>query len=283
LNGVRQKNTYGTGCFLLYNIGNHPVISENGLLTTVAYKLGPNAPPCYALEGSIAIAGAAVGWLRDQMGLVKDEAEVEQLAASVPNTGGVFFVPAFSGLFCPYWEASARGTICGLSQFSTKAHICRATLEAVCFQTKELLEAMHNDCGITLERLQVDGGMSKNDLLLQMQADVLGMPVIRPSMIETTALGAAYVAGKAMDLWSCEDDETTPFDTFIPTLTQRQQEYRLRKWKEAVKRSMNWMVAGESFFDSGAAVQAKNDANNLNPDIEVCSDDQSHTGRTHKG
>lgn len=265
------KNTYGTGCFLLYNIGNQPIISENGLLTTVAYKMGPNEPPCYALEGSIAIAGAAVGWLKDQLGLVADEKDVETLASSVPNTGGVFFVPAFSGLFCPYWESSARGTICGLSQFTNKAHICRATLEAVCFQTKELLEAMHSDCGIVLQRLQVDGGMSANNLLLQMQADVLGIPVVRPSMVETTALGAAYVAGKALDIWSSSnDDDTSPMDTYIPTLTERQRDYRLRKWKDAVQRSFNWMIPGESYRDSGAAVEGR-----------VRRDSTRHSGENH--
>ncbi|CAH1795884.1 unnamed protein product [Owenia fusiformis] len=191
------KNTYGTGCFMLYNTGSEAVMSEHGLLTTVAYKLGKDAPVCYALEGSVAIAGAAVRWLRDNLGIIEKSSDIEKLASTVESPHGCYFVPAFSGLFCPYWQPDARGTICGLTQFTNKAHIARACLEAVCFQSRELLDAMNQDSGIPISSIQVDGGMTENTLLMQLQADLAGIPVVRPSMPETTALGAAMAAGNA--------------------------------------------------------------------------------------
>ncbi|XP_071806596.1 glycerol kinase-like isoform X1 [Asterias amurensis] len=241
------KNTYGTGCFLLYNTGEEPVLSKNGLLTTVAYQLGKDAPVTYALEGSVAISGAAVRWLRDNLGIIKEAKDVESLAASVEDCGGVYFVPAFSGLYAPYWQTDARGTICGLTQYSNKGHIARAVLEAVCFQTKELLDAMDQDSGIPLVRLQVDGGMTANQLLMQLQADLLNIPVVRPSMPETTALGAAMAAGHAVGVWSLapEDLTTITTDVFSPTITEENRSARYSKWKLAVKKSMNW-EGGES-------------------------------------
>ncbi|XP_038066271.1 glycerol kinase-like isoform X2 [Patiria miniata] len=236
------KNTYGTGCFLLYNTGEEPVLSKHGLLTTVAYKLGKEAPVVYALEGSVAISGAAVRWLRDNLGIIKEAKDIEPLAASVDNCGGVYFVPAFSGLYAPYWQTDARGIICGLTQYSTKAHIARAVLEAVCFQTKELLEAMDQDSGIPLVRLQVDGGMTANQLLMQLQADLLNIPVVRPSMPETTALGAAMAAGHAVGVWSLATEDLTAIttDTFSPSISEENRSARYSKWKLAVQKSMHW-------------------------------------------
>ena len=192
----QAKCTYGTGCFLLYNVGQRPVYSGNGLLTTVAFQFGRNALPVYALEGSIAVAGAAIKWLREQMHLIGESEDVERLAAAVDDTGGVYFVPAFSGLFTPHWRPDARGIICGLTQFSERGHVVRAAFESVAFQAREILDCMEADSGILarLESLPVDGGMSSNDLLMQIQADLLGLEVTRPSMSETTALGAA-IAG----------------------------------------------------------------------------------------
>jgi len=194
------KNTYGTGCFLLLNSGEKPTISNHGLLTTLAYKIG-DQKPVYALEGSIAIAGALVQWLRDNLGLIETSSEVEELARQVEDNGGIYFVPAFSGLYAPYWQSDARGVIAGLTRYITKAHIARAALEATAYQTKEILEAMEKDTGINLKSLKVDGGMVNNELLMQFQADVLNVPVIRPTITETTALGAAYVAGLAVGFW----------------------------------------------------------------------------------
>jgi glycerol kinase len=190
------KNTYGTGNFMLLNTGQEPVPSKAGLVTTVCYKLG-DADPVYALEGSVAVTGSAVQWLRDQLGIIKAAPDIEPLAAGVEDTGGVYFVPAFSGLFAPYWRSDARGAILGLSRFHTRAHIARATLEAICFQTRAVLDAMVEDSGVRLEILKVDGGATANDMLMQLQADILGVPVVRPIVAETTALGAAYAAGLA--------------------------------------------------------------------------------------
>ncbi|RXM31667.1 Glycerol kinase [Acipenser ruthenus] len=207
----QAKNTYGTGCFLLYNTGQKPVMSEHGLLTTVAYKLGRDKPACYALEGSVAIAGAVVCWLKDNLGIIQSPEEVEKLAVSVGTSYGCYFVPAFSGLYAPYWEPSARGIICGLTQFTNRSHIAFAALEAVCFQTREILDAMNKDSGIPLKQLQVDGGMTNNKLLMQLQADILCIPVVKPSMPETTALGAAMAAGAAegVRVWSLEPEDLT--------------------------------------------------------------------------
>lgn len=240
------KNTYGTGCFLLYNTGSQPVESSHGLLTTVAYQLGRRKPVTYALEGAIAIAGACVQWLRDNLGIIQTSAEIEQLASEVDSTHGCYFVPAFSGLFCPYWRADARGIICGLSQFTTKAHIGRAALEAVCFQTRELLDAMNCDSGIPLKSLQVDGGMSVNSVLMQLQADLLGINVVRPSMPETTALGAAMAAGCAeeINVWNLDPSKApkTITDTFVPSIPAKDRDDRFNWWKMAVERSLGWKM-----------------------------------------
>uniref|UniRef100_A0A3P8X7I7 glycerol kinase n=1 Tax=Esox lucius TaxID=8010 RepID=A0A3P8X7I7_ESOLU len=205
----QAKNTYGTGCFLLRNTGAKPVMSDHGLLTTVAYKLGRDKPACYALEGSVAIAGAVVRWLKDNLGIIQTSTELEKLAASVGTSYGCYFVPAFSGLYAPYWEPSARGIICGLTQFTNRSHLAFAALEAVCFQTREILDAMNQDSGIPLTQLQVDGGMTSNRLLMQLQADILCIPVVKPSMPETTALGAAMAAGAAegVSVWSLRPED----------------------------------------------------------------------------
>jgi glycerol kinase len=242
------KNTYGTGCFLLYNTGSEVVSSEHGLLTTVAYQLGKNQPPSYALEGSVAIAGAAVSWLRDNIGIIQSSADIERLAGSVDDCGGCYFVPAFSGLFCPYWQSNARGTICGLTQFTNKAHLARACLEAVCFQTREVLEAMNRDSGITISSLNVDGGMTSNNLLMQLQADLIGINVVRPSMPETTALGAAVAAGvsEGINVWNLHstvdsvDSLDSTADIFSPSIPQSSRDRQFAWWKMAIERSMNW-------------------------------------------
>ncbi|CAN9498027.1 unnamed protein product [Ophioblennius macclurei] len=240
----QAKNTYGTGCFLLMNTGTKPVLSEHGLLTTVAYKLGKDAPACYALEGSVAIAGAMVQWLKDNMGIVKSSSEIESLAAEAGTSYGCYFVPAFSGLYAPYWEPSARGIICGLTQFTNKSHLAFAALEAVCFQTREILDAMNQDSGVPLKQLQVDGGMTANRLLMQLQADILCMPVVRPPMSETTSLGAAMAAGaaKGVDVWNLSPNYKCPgtFETFQPEINPKESEFRYARWKKAVQRAMNW-------------------------------------------
>ncbi|XP_064879617.1 glycerol kinase isoform X1 [Oncorhynchus nerka] len=245
----QAKNTYGTGCFLLRNTGTKPVMSDHGLLTTVAYKLGRDKPACYALEGSVAIAGAVVRWLKDNLGIIQTSTELEKLAASVGTSYGCYFVPAFSGLYAPYWEPSARGIICGLTQFTNKSHLAFAALEAVCFQTREILDAMNQDSGIPLTQLQVDGGMTSNRLLMQLQADILCIPVVKPSMPETTALGAAMAAGAAegVSVWSLrpEDLSEVTSEKFEPQINPEGQgayesEFRYARWKKAVQRAMNW-------------------------------------------
>src|SRR6185312_11380354 len=198
------KNTYGTGNFLLLNTGETIVRSHNGLLTTVCYQFD-SAKPVYALEGSIAVTGSAVQWLRDQLGIISGAAQSEALARQVSDNGGVYFVPAFSGLFAPYWRPDARGAIVGLSRFNTNAHLARATLESICYQTRDVVEAMRQDSGVTLDTLRVDGGVTANDLCMQLQSDILGVPVSRPVVAETTALGAAYAAGLAVGLWPDTD------------------------------------------------------------------------------
>ncbi|XP_064879620.1 glycerol kinase isoform X2 [Oncorhynchus nerka] len=240
----QAKNTYGTGCFLLRNTGTKPVMSDHGLLTTVAYKLGRDKPACYALEGSVAIAGAVVRWLKDNLGIIQTSTELEKLAASVGTSYGCYFVPAFSGLYAPYWEPSARGIICGLTQFTNKSHLAFAALEAVCFQTREILDAMNQDSGIPLTQLQVDGGMTSNRLLMQLQADILCIPVVKPSMPETTALGAAMAAGAAegVSVWSLrpEDLSEVTSEKFEPQINPEESEFRYARWKKAVQRAMNW-------------------------------------------
>lgn len=237
------KNTYGTGCFLLLNSGNQPTFSEHGLLTTVGYQLGQDKAT-YALEGSVAITGALVQWLRDNLGLIQNSSEVEELATQVEDNGGIYFVPAFSGLFAPYWESSARGVIAGLTRFVTKAHIARAVLEATAFQTREILEAMEKDTGIRLTSLKVDGGMVKNNLLMQFQADILDVPVIRPTITETTALGAAYAAGLAVGIWKNQDELRGYWkedQIWEPEMAENERIKLYQGWMKAVQRSLNWV------------------------------------------
>jgi len=237
------KNTYGTGSFMLMNTGDHPVPSTRGLLTTVGYDLG--AGRCaYALEGSIAVTGAAVQWLRDNLGLIEHAAETEAIAATVPDTGGVYFVPAFSGLYAPHWDMYARGAIVGLTRFSNRAHLVRATLEAICYQAREVLDAMEADSGIGLRTLKVDGGAVANDLLMQMQADILGVPVVRPTVRETTALGAAYAAGLAAGVWATTDalrQHGGVERTFEPQWDDARRAVGYHGWARAVERSRGWI------------------------------------------
>ncbi|XP_037019162.2 glycerol kinase-like [Artibeus jamaicensis] len=246
----QAKNTYGTGCFLLCNTGHKCVFSEHGLLTTVAYKLGREKPVYYALEGSIAIAGALVSWLRDNLGIINTTHEIEELAKEVGTSYGCYFVPAFSGLYAPYWEPSARGIICGLTQFTNKRHIAYAALEAVCFQTREILDAMNQDCGIPLSHLQVDGGMTSNKILMQLQADILYIPIMKSSMPEVTALGAAMAAGAAegVGVWNLEPDSLSALtmERFEPQIKAEESEIRYSTWKKAVMKSMGWVTTESS-------------------------------------
>jgi len=236
------KNTYGTGCFLLMNTGERTVASTCGLLTTVAYQFG-SAPAHYALEGSVAITGALVQWLRDNLGLIKNSSEVEALAQTVQDNGGVYFVPAFSGLYAPYWKESARGVIAGLTRYANKAHLARAVLEATAFQTRDVVEAMEHDAHISLASLRVDGGMVVNELLMQFQADILNREVVRPVIQETTALGAAYAAGLAVGFFSGFDELSANWAVdreWKPAGNLAQREYLYRQWKKAVTRSFDW-------------------------------------------
>jgi glycerol kinase len=236
------KNTYGTGCFMLMNTGEVPFPSKHGLLTTLGYKLG-EAPAVYALEGSISIAGALVQWLRDNLGLIAHAEEIEALAASVENNGDVYFVPAFSGLYAPHWQDSARGVIVGLTRFATKAHLARAALEATAFQTREVLDAMTKDSGVAITELRTDGGMVVNELLMQFQADILGVPVVRPKVIETTALGAAYAAGLAVGYWQSTADITANWGVdkrWHPEMGEERRALLYAKWRKAVSRSLDW-------------------------------------------
>ena len=237
------KNTYGTGNFLLLNTGEEIVRSANGLLTTVAYQLG-DAKPVYALEGSIAVTGSAVQWLRDQLGIISGASEVEHLAAQVDDSGGVYFVPAFSGLFAPYWRSDARGAIVGLSRFNTNAHLARATLEAICYQSKDVADAMTADSGVAIEVLKVDGGVTANELCMQLQSDILGVPVSRPVVAETTALGAAYAAGLAVGFWSSTDELRANWaqgKRWEPTWSDDQRTIGYAGWRKAVDRTLDWV------------------------------------------
>jgi glycerol kinase len=237
------KNTYGTGNFMLLNTGEQAVPSKSGLLTTLGYKIG-DRPAIYALEGSIAITGALVQWLRDNLKMIKASPDVEELAKSVDDNGGVYFVPAFSGLFAPYWKSDARGVIAGLTRYVTAGHIARAVLEATAWQTREVLDAMNADSGVELNSLKVDGGMVYNELLMQFQADVLGVPVIRPKVAETTALGAAYAAGLAAGFWKEVDDlrENWVKDReWEPKMDSDEREKEYRFWKKAVTRTFDWV------------------------------------------
>jgi glycerol kinase len=237
------KNTYGTGNFLLLNTGNEIVQSKSGLLTTLAYKIG-DQPAVYCLEGAIAITGALVQWLRDNIGLISSAPEIENLAKTVDDNGGVYFVPAFSGLFAPYWKGNARGVIAGLTRFNTKGHIARAALEATAWQSREVVDAMNADSGVDLTSLKVDGGMVENELLMQFQADVLDVPVIRPTVAETTSLGAAYAAGLAVGFWSEVEDLRANWGKdkeWQPQMDPQEREKEYAFWKKAVTRTFDWL------------------------------------------
>ena len=237
------KNTYGTGNFMLLNTGTNIVPSQAGLLTTVCYQLGA-APPIYALEGSVAVTGSAVQWMRDQLGVIKQAGDIEALANSVKDNGGVYFVPAFSGLYAPYWRADARGCIVGLSRFNDKGHLARATLEAICYQTRDVLDAMVKDSGVRLEILKVDGGATVNDTLMQLQADILGVPVVRPVVPETTALGAAYAAGLAVGFWTDTEEMRRNWQADKQWEARWSDDQRAAGhvgWQKAIERTLNWV------------------------------------------
>jgi glycerol kinase len=238
-----SKNTYGTGCFLLLNTGTTPIQSKCGLLTTVAFQRS-GTKATYALEGSIAVTGSLVQWLRDNLGIIKTSADVETLAVKVADNGGIYFVPAFSGLFAPYWRSDARGTIVGMTRFTNASHIARAALEATAFQTRDVIDAMANDSGTPLKSLKVDGGMAVNELLMQFQADILGVPVIRPKITETTALGAAYAAGLAVGFWKDESELRTLWQEdkrWQPKMPQKQRDQLHSAWLKAIDRSIGWL------------------------------------------
>ena len=237
-----SKTTYGTGNFALLNTGTEIIRSKNGLLTTVAYQFGKE-PAHYALEGSVAVTGSAIQWLRDQLGIISSAAETETLASSVADNGGVYFVPAFSGLFAPYWRKDARGVIVGLTRATTKAHLVRAALEAICYQTRDIMDAMVADSGVPLAEMRVDGGITANDFCMQLQADVMGVEITRPLITETTALGAAYAAGLAVGFWSTKEEiekQWQPSRRWHPTTSLEMREKGYARWKMAVERSLNW-------------------------------------------
>ncbi|MBF0243069.1 MAG: glycerol kinase GlpK, partial [Desulfamplus sp.] len=237
------KNTYGTGCFLLLNSGNTPVQSKHGLITTLGYQIG-DQKPIYALEGSIAMAGALVQWVRDNLEMIRSAPEIEALASAVADNGDIYCVPAFSGLFAPYWRSDARGVIVGLTRYANKNHIARATLEATAYQTKDIVDAMNLDSGVDLTTLKVDGGMVQNNLLMQFQSDILNVPVIRPKVAETTALGAAYAAGLAVGFWKSTDDLKQNWSIHSIWKPNMEESKRLKYyagWKKAVKRTLNWI------------------------------------------
>jgi len=247
LNPGEAKNTYGTGNFLLLNTGTEKVLSQNGLLTTVCYKLG-DQPPVYALEGSIAVTGSLIQWLRDNLKLISSASEVEELAKGVADNGDCYFVPAFSGLFAPYWRGDARGAIVGLTRFINRGHIARAALEAAAYQSREVIEAMEADSGVKLTTLKVDGGMVLNETLMQFQADLLGVPVIRPQVIETTALGAAYAAGLAVGAWEGAEDMRANWvegKRWVPDMEEKQRDWLYNRWQQAVTRTFDWVPVGE--------------------------------------
>ncbi|HEV7617355.1 MAG TPA: glycerol kinase GlpK [Burkholderiaceae bacterium] len=239
------KNTYGTGCFMLMNTGRQAISSHNNLLTTIGWTVGDQLPGAtdYMLEGSVFMAGATVQWLRDGLGIIERSSDIEALASSVPDTGGVVFVPAFAGLGAPYWDAYARGTIVGMTRGTTKAHIARAALASIAYQAADVLEAMQKDSAIMLRELRVDGGASRNDLLMQFQADILGVPVVRPVVTETTALGAAYLAGWAVGFWASQEEMTAQWQmerSFIPHMSADERAQRLAVWRRAVQRAQAW-------------------------------------------
>ena len=237
------KNTYGTGCFMLLNTGMQPIQSQSGLLTTLAFKIGKN-PAVYALEGSVAITGALVQWLRDNLGLIRKSSEVENLARTVEDTGGIYFVPAFSGLFAPYWRSDARGVIVGMTRYTNKGHIARAALEATAYQTREVLDAMESDSGVRLKALKVDGGMVQDELLMQFQSDILDVPVLRPKVAETTSLGAAYAAGIAVNYWDNLEDLRSNWQidkTWQPQMDVDTRTRLYKGWRKAVERTFGWV------------------------------------------
>lgn len=237
------KNTYGTGCFMLLNTGIKPILSNSGLLTTLAYKFG-GQPAVFALEGSIAITGALIQWLRDNLGLISRSAEVEELARTVDDNGGIYFVPAFSGLFAPHWRSDARGVIAGLTRYANKGHLARAALEATAYQTREVLDAMKVDSGVELKALKVDGGMVYNELLMQFQADILNVPVVRPKVVETTALGAAYAAGLAVGFWNNLEDLLANWQidkTWTPHMDEENRVRLYQGWRKAVDKTLGWV------------------------------------------
>ena len=238
-----SKNTYGTGNFLIFNTGEEIVHSKNGLLTTLGYKLGDEAPH-YALEGSIAVTSSLVQWLRDNLGIISSAPEIEELAKTVEDNGGAYFVPAFSGLFAPYWRSDARGAIVGLSRYNTNAHLARATLESIAYQTRDVVEAMEQDSGVRLDVLRVDGGVTANELAMEIQADVLGVPVSKPVVAETTALGAAYAAGLAVGFWRSTDELVSNWNEdkrWQPRADEAARAKGYRNWKKAVDRTLNWV------------------------------------------
>lgn len=237
-----SKTTYGTGNFALLNTGTEIVRSKNGLLTTVSFKFG-DQPARYALEGSVAVTGSAIQWLRDQLGIISHAAETENLASSVSDTAGVYFVPAFSGLFAPYWRTDARGVIVGLTRAATKAHLARAALEAICYQTRDVMDAMVADSGVPMKEMRVDGGITANSLCMQMQADIMGIDITRPLIAETTALGAAYAAGLAVEFWSSPEEVQKQWKQsrrWTPTSTAQERAIGYAGWKKAVERTLNW-------------------------------------------
>ncbi|KAG7210529.1 hypothetical protein KM043_012050 [Ampulex compressa] len=248
----QAKSTYGTGCFLLYNTGTAIVDSSHGLLTTVAYQLGPQAAPVYALEGSVAIAGAVIQWLKDNLGILSTVKECETLVEQIPSDNRVTFVPAFAGLYAPYWRKDARSVICGITEDTNRTHIIKAALQAVCFQIRDILEAMKEDTGLVLSKLLVDGAMTNNSVLMQMQADICGIPVIRPLMCETTALGVAIAAGSADGIrrWDMKSDVAVPSDTFYPSITENERDIMYSQWKMAIDRSLGWEPTVENNDDT---------------------------------
>ncbi|XP_072390839.1 glycerol kinase 3-like isoform X3 [Diabrotica undecimpunctata] len=248
LKSGQAKSTYGTGCFILYNTGYSIVRSKHGLLTTVGYQFGKKVKPVYALEGSVAIAGISITWLRDNLQIIKDVSESSEVAQSVDATGEVVFVPAFSGLYAPYWRKDARSVICGITDETKPGHFVKAALEAVCFQVRDVLEAMALDCRYPLQKLLVDGGMTKNDYLMQMQADYCGIPVVRPTMTETTSLGAAIAAGIAegIEVWQIDKILPVPCDNFTPQISENLRDIKYSRWKMAIDRSLGWAKPAKS-------------------------------------
>lgn len=248
----QTKNTYRSGCFLLRNIGVRPIISQYGLLTTVAYKLGPQAETFYALEGAVAVAGHALDWLENKVRILPNASDAEKSASIVPNTGEVYFVPAFTGLYAPYWRKDARGIIIGLTQFSNKHHLVRAVIESICFQTRDILECMYKEANFEFNKLHADGPLSSNNLLMQLQADIAGVPVCRSQLADTTSFGAAMCAAQADGIDLCKFNhkkrqlESSPYDIFLPTSTENERNLRYTKWKKAVERSFNWANSTKS-------------------------------------